>query len=1363
MRKTIFTLVSGGRSSSKADGKQKTALSFALFFLFALMANQLQAQCSISCTNVNISVGMSCEADMHWDTYANLPTACNPNPDDEDFTLRVLDNAGNLIGESDSGRLVIDLHAYLNDSVMIEVWYDQGGPNANYCWTNALVEDKMPPMIQCVNDTVSCLDMLNEPFPIVTDNCSTSDEIETIVTNRTYVPVCDDDFIKLMIREWVAVDGSGNTSAPCTDTLWFERLDLSLVDTMIDYAGQNALECNGPWDMNGNDYPDVDETGVPTYLGQPLFPDVIESCNTQFTFSDVVFNIPCGTKVMRTWTGMEWCQGGDRMLTFVQVIEILDTEGPQVTAVNDNITVPTGIYNCEARVVIPAPSVDDNCSAIDRYVIATNAPAVPAQVYDAVVTADIVLPIGTWEVYLTAYDECYQNPGGSDTITVTVLDNTPPVAVCDEFTVVSLTSDGTAKIFAPTFDDGSHDECGPIDSIAVRRMDGECGTGNFDDFGPYVEFCCDDIGADPVMIIFKVIDQSGNENECMVEVEVQDKQPASIVAPDDITISCEFNFSMDDLSIFGNVVVLENLGDLGNPATDPRDSVFIDDPGTPFSGPEFKTLDGYAYDNCEVVITTDSLVDIETCGTGTIIRTFTAVGAGNTTQAVDQQVITIIDFDPFNAETINFPEDITLVNDCSLNGELTPEFLRDSLGFAHEDVFPTYDDDQCSQLARSYEDWFFPIDDPNDPACYKILRKWKILDWCTYVPGGDQPYEETQVIKVMNNVAPEFLIPCTDTLLLSIDGDCDSRYVELMQLAEDDCTPQDQLVYSYRIDAFNDGVFEPGLAGNTNDASAEYPVGEHLIEWTVEDQCGNRTTCSYLFEIESRKGPSPVCRNLTVELMPVDTDGDGTIDDGMLDIWASDFDLKSYHACGFPVTVSFSSNPLDTGRTFTCEDVGVVELELWVHASNGTSAFCRTYAIVQANNGACGPGNNGPTFPIAGNINNTSNASAMPNVDVELAGSTAMVETDTEGRYNFVPMPEGGNYEVMPKRNDDLLNGVSTIDVLFIQQHILGLNPLEGPAEMIAGDINNDGQISGSDIIAVRKAILGLEDEFPNNTSWRFVDAAFEFSANPLGDNFPESYVISNLAAPMTSINFDGIKIGDLNGNADETIDGRSGMELEFVAEDAVFETDELVRVPVTASNFDQVQAIQFSLNYDAQTLTFAGVESGAIELGAANIGDLKDQAVVTMSWTDVAGVNASDDDVLFTLIFKAAQSSTLAGALSMSDDVTEREAYAAGTAMGVDLSFRSTEATSEFALFQNSPNPFAGLTVIGFNLPERTDATLTVFDVTGKQLQVVEGTFEKGYNQIELNRAELNASGVMYYRLDAGDYSATKKMIVID
>jgi hypothetical protein len=257
--------------------------------------------------------------------------------------------------------------------------------------------------------------------------------------------------------------------------------------------------------------------------------------------------------------------------------------------------------------------------------------------------------------------------------------------------------------------------------------------------------------------------------------------------------------------------------------------------------------------------------------------------------------------------------------------------------------------------------------------------------------------------------------------------------------------------------------------------------------------------------------------------------------------------------------------------------------------------------------------------------------------------------------------------------------------------------------------------------------------------------------------------VISNLAAPMTSINFDGIKIGDLNGNADETIDGRSGMELEFVAEDAVFETDELVRVPVTASNFDQVQAIQFSLNYDAQTLTFAGVESGAIELGAANIGDLKDQAVVTMSWTDVAGVNASDDEVLFTLIFKAAQSSTLAGALSMSDDVTEREAYAAGTAMGVDLSFRSTEATSEFALFQNSPNPFAGLTVIGFNLPERTDATLTVFDVTGKQLQVVEGTFEKGYNQIELNRAELNASGVMYYRLDAGDYSATKKMIVID
>jgi hypothetical protein len=70
---------------------------------------------------------------------------------------------------------------------------------------------------------------------------------------------------------------------------------------------------------------------------------------------------------------------------------------------------------------------------------------------------------------------------------------------------------------------------------------------------------------------------------------------------------------------------------------------------------------------------------------------------------------------------------------------------------------------------------------------------------------------------------------------------------------------------------------------------------------------------------------------------------------------------------------------------------------------------------------------------------------------------------------------------------------------------------------------------------------------------------------------------------------------------------------------------------------------------------------------------------------------------------------------------------------------------------------------VIGFTLPEAMDATVTVYDVTGKVVRVIEGSYAAGYNEVKVNRKDLAATGVMYYRLDASDFTATKKMVVID
>jgi hypothetical protein len=82
--------------------------------------------------------------------------------------------------------------------------------------------------------------------------------------------------------------------------------------------------------------------------------------------------------------------------------------------------------------------------------------------------------------------------------------------------------------------------------------------------------------------------------------------------------------------------------------------------------------------------------------------------------------------------------------------------------------------------------------------------------------------------------------------------------------------------------------------------------------------------------------------------------------------------------------------------------------------------------------------------------------------------------------------------------------------------------------------------------------------------------------------------------------------------------------------------------------------------------------------------------------------------------------------------------------------------------LFQNQPNPFKGQTVIGYNLPESANVTLTIQDAAGKVIRVIRTTGVKGYNMTSLNSNELPASGVLYYTIETDGFTATKKMIVL-
>jgi hypothetical protein len=86
----------------------------------------------------------------------------------------------------------------------------------------------------------------------------------------------------------------------------------------------------------------------------------------------------------------------------------------------------------------------------------------------------------------------------------------------------------------------------------------------------------------------------------------------------------------------------------------------------------------------------------------------------------------------------------------------------------------------------------------------------------------------------------------------------------------------------------------------------------------------------------------------------------------------------------------------------------------------------------------------------------------------------------------------------------------------------------------------------------------------------------------------------------------------------------------------------------------------------------------------------------------------------------------------------------------------------TSFALHQNYPNPFNPTTTIRYELPVRTHVSLRVYNVLGEEVAIiVEDVGEAGYKSAQFDASGLT-SGMYLYRLRAGDFTRTRKMMLL-
>lgn len=90
------------------------------------------------------------------------------------------------------------------------------------------------------------------------------------------------------------------------------------------------------------------------------------------------------------------------------------------------------------------------------------------------------------------------------------------------------------------------------------------------------------------------------------------------------------------------------------------------------------------------------------------------------------------------------------------------------------------------------------------------------------------------------------------------------------------------------------------------------------------------------------------------------------------------------------------------------------------------------------------------------------------------------------------------------------------------------------------------------------------------------------------------------------------------------------------------------------------------------------------------------------------------------------------------------------------------SQLPTSYELEQNYPNPFNPSTTIAFALPRTSEVTLKIFDASGREVAtLVEGRLPAGRHQVVLD-ARPFSSGVYFYRLQAGEFSQTRRLTLI-
>jgi len=397
------------------------------------------------------------------------------------------------------------------------------------------------------------------------------------------------------------------------------------------------------------------------------------------------------------------------------------------------------------------------------------------------------------------------------------------------------------------------------------------------------------------------------------------------------------------------------------------------------------------------------------------------------------------------------------------------------------------------------------------------------------------------------------------------------------------------------------------------------------------------------------------------------------------------------------------------------------------------------------------------TWDIDGLVTYCPTDDPVPNTTMTLSGAASRFEfTDADGYYQFRDVAGNFNYTVTPSKTGDIgESSITCFDASLISQIALNLRDTTH-CEALAADVDKNGLIQLFDAALTCRYAVGLPpyDITDHTGTWMFE---------------PPQRSYLNITSNHRGENYVAVLLGDVDGNWTPAVAGAvtaTGDKSDGIT-NIVAAPGETVILPLMARSGEKVYAVDAGLTYDSKILEF-------LDVGRAGLNEEFELVVNSSPGRLKLGaycVNpGGETGDLLNVYFKVVGSEGQMSAITL-----DRYLINGINKPAPMLSLRISEDTENvpkmFALGQNYPNPFNPETNIPFHIPaleqKRVNVKISIYNSSGQLVCVLlneerpAGTHEVRWNTEDASGRQVS-SGIYFYTITAGEFEATRKMLLI-